>query len=111
RTRGERPSDRSTAEECDERAPLHPVHSRASGNPGATLRGSGSPLSRGRTELDRSILAVRYGPGSAAHHFTALVLRCARDTRGELAAAHSITSSARPRSGSGIVRPSALAVL
>ena len=26
------------------------VHSRESGNPGATVRGSGSPLSRGRTE-------------------------------------------------------------
>lgn len=36
---------------------------------------SGAPLIR-----DRSIFGVRYGPGSAAHHFAALVLRRARDT-------------------------------
>jgi hypothetical protein len=34
--------------------PTHkPVHSRASGNPGATVRRSGSPLPRGRTESKR----------------------------------------------------------
>src|SRR6516165_1255189 len=37
--------------------------------------------------------------------------RSAAEQRYELAAFHSITSSARPRSGNGIVRPSVLAVL
>src|SRR5206468_3517886 len=36
---------------------------------------------------------------------------CAADERDELAAFHSITSSARSRNGSGIVRPSTLAVV
>src|SRR5438876_3435745 len=35
-------------------SPANSVHSRASGNPGATLRGSGSPLARGRTENEMS---------------------------------------------------------
>jgi len=61
-------------------AAIEKLQPRASGNPGATLRGSGSPLSRGRTELGR-------------------------------AAFHSITSSARRRNDSEIVRPSAFAVL
>src|SRR5262249_19229873 len=37
--------------------------------------------------------------------------RCAAEQRDELAPVHSITSSARPSSGSGKVRPSVLAVL
>src|SRR5262245_52973320 len=37
--------------------------------------------------------------------------RSAAEQRDELAASHSITSSARPSSGSGTVRPRALAVL
>src|SRR5215470_4260669 len=37
--------------------------------------------------------------------------RCAAEQRDELAASHSITSSARSRNDSGIVRPSTLAVL
>src|SRR5215831_11105218 len=36
---------------------------------------------------------------------------CAAEQRGEVAPLHSITSSARPESGSGTVMPSALAVL
>src|SRR5215472_2253298 len=50
RARRERPSSR-TADKRDEVAASYPAHSRASGNPDATVRGSGSPLSRGRTEF------------------------------------------------------------
>src|SRR5262249_9957535 len=51
RARRERPEQRRAAEQRDELAPPHPAHSRASGNPDTTVRGSGSPLSRGRTEF------------------------------------------------------------
>ena len=52
--RRERPKQRrrrGAAEKRDEFAAPYPAHSRASGNPDATVRGSGSPLSRGRTEF------------------------------------------------------------
>src|SRR5260370_30780513 len=80
RARCERPRG-AGGETGDERAPRNSAHSRASRNPGATLCGSGSPLSRGRTD---SLLAPPV---------------------------HSITSSASNTNGSGTVIPEALAGL
>src|SRR5262245_31271387 len=80
RTRGARPRG-GGGEQRQECAALYPVHSRASGNPGAADCGPGSPLSRGRTDVGLS------------------------------APDHSITSSARASSVRGTSRPSALAVL
>src|SRR5215831_12680222 len=50
RARRERPCRRG-GESQHERAASYSVHSRTSGNPGDTVRGSGSPLPRGRTDL------------------------------------------------------------
>ena len=49
---GRRPSAALGSVELDD--PASSAHSRASGNPGATLRGSGSPLARGRTDNKRT---------------------------------------------------------
>src|SRR5215510_14123461 len=44
-----------------------PAHSRVSGNPGAAVRGPGSPLSRGRTEkcVDRLCVPAGVHPAKA----------------------------------------------
>src|SRR5262249_51512522 len=48
---GKRPRRSGGADERDDVPAVHPVHSRASGNPGTTVRSSGSPLSRGRADF------------------------------------------------------------
>src|SRR5262249_3106055 len=53
RSKGEKPRAQKTRRGNEEVCSMqthNPAHSRVSGNPGAAGRGSGSPLSRGRTE-------------------------------------------------------------
>src|SRR6266436_4631392 len=75
-----------------------PVHSRGSGNPGATVRDSGSPLARGRTERVGRLCATSFLVGKA---------RFKVDQRSKIRgvwlkyvrAAHSVCSPPQPNPG------------
>src|SRR5262249_45868436 len=105
-TRRERPRRRA-AQQRNEGPAFYSAHSRVSGNPGATLCGSGSPLSRGRTEFGIAPLHVWMAPAwqekierAAQKSLAVMCPACSRSPDGLLALMGSANRGLITRAGS-----------